>query len=316
MTTNHTSITIAALTFRRQDDLRSLLPALDEQAAQNPQLDVDVLIVDNDTEPSARPVVDAYTGATTVRYVHETSPGISSARNRAMDESAQRRLLVFIDDDELPRPGWLTALVDTWARTGAGGVTGPVYPRYDHEPGEWLSAGGFFVRKQYADGHIMPAASTGNLLLDLDKVRDLGLRFDQRFSLTGGSDTLFTRQLIAGGARIVFAAAAGVVDRVPAQRMTREWVIQRRYRLGNSWSRVEVELNDEPLPRLAARLRLTAQGSVRVLGGSLRRLVGTARHSVRDVARGQRAFHRGRGLIAGAWGGVYVEYKRPDSRTA
>ena len=68
--------------------------------------------------------------------------------------------------DERPRPGWLAALLDTYERTGAAGVTGPVYPDYEGEPDPWLVAAGIFIRKEYPDGTEMPAAGTGNLLLD------------------------------------------------------------------------------------------------------------------------------------------------------
>ena len=52
-----------------------------------------------------------------MRYVHEPAPGISAGRNRALDEAGDADLLSFIDDDEVPRPGWLSALIDTWLPT-------------------------------------------------------------------------------------------------------------------------------------------------------------------------------------------------------
>ena len=120
----------------------------------------------------------------------------------------------------------------------------------------------------------MPAAGTGNLLLDLEQVRAHGLRFDERFGLTGGSDTLFTRTLIDRGGRIVWSSAAGLVDKVPAQRLTRKWVLNRQYRFGNTWSRTSLELVDPGPRRLATRARLTVAGGSRfgygLLRGSLR----------------------------------------------
>jgi len=62
------------------------------------------------------------------------------------------------------------------------------------------------------------SADTGNLLLDLAAVEDLGLRFDPRYGLTGGEDPPVTRQLPRAGGVIRFAAGAVVTKRVPAAR--------------------------------------------------------------------------------------------------
>ena len=85
----------------------------------------------------------------------------------------------------------------------------------------------------------MEVAATNNLLLDLGRIRALGLEFDERFGLSGGSDTLFTRPLVARGGRMVWCDEAMVVDNVPAGRLTRDWVLRRALRSGNSASRVE-----------------------------------------------------------------------------
>ena len=100
-------VTIAVLTFRRPDDLAELLPLLLAQAAENDGAGrrVDVLVVDNDAAAGGRPVVAAL-GDERIRYVVEETPGISAARNRALEE-AGGAFLVFIDDDERPHPGWL-----------------------------------------------------------------------------------------------------------------------------------------------------------------------------------------------------------------
>lgn len=300
---------IAVLTFRRPADLAGLLPELERQRADAGGRSVEVLVVDNDPEASGRAVVEQYAG-TGVRYVHEPRPGIANGRNRALEEAGAARLLVFIDDDERPAAGWLAALLRMYERTGAAAVTGPVLPDYEGEPDPWLVAAGIFVRKEYADGHELPAAGTGNLLLDLDQVRELGLRFDDRFGLTGGSDTLFTRTLVAGGRRIVYAAGARVVDKVPAGRMTRSWGRRRYYRVGNTWSRTSVELARNPLQRSLTRLRLTARGSARLAFGLARTALGVVGRDLGHRARGERAIVRGAGMVAGAWGSVYHEYRR------
>ena len=63
-----------------------------------------------------------------------------------------------------------------------------------------MTACGAFDSWEAADGARVRSADTGNLLLDLGRVRALDLRLDPRYGLTGGEDSLFTRSLtLAGG---------------------------------------------------------------------------------------------------------------------
>ena len=306
--------TLVVLTYLRTDDLAELLPLLEQQIAAVGHDACSILVIDNDPAGSAADVVRQL-DSPLVRYVHEPAAGIARARNRALDETADNNVLIFIDDDERPLDGWLAAMLDAYARHRPAAVTGPLYPEYENDPDPWLVAGGFFVRREFPDGHRVPAAGSGNLLLDLTQVRRLGLRFDERFGLTGGSDTLFTRQLIARGGVVVFAPRAGVVDKVPASRMTRRWTLRRQYRVGTTWSRTAVELAQPGPDRLLTRLRLTAGGGARVGVGALRSTFGRVTGSLTHQARGSRTLRRGLGMAAGAWGGTTTEYQRPAGST-
>lgn len=303
-------LVIAVLTYRRPEELAGLLPELAVQAESAIPRSVEIVVVDNDPEASARDVVEAFAG---VRYVHEPAPGIAHGRNRALVEAGDAKLLVFIDDDERPSAGWLASLLSMYDRTGAAGVTGPVYPDYEGVPDPWLVSAGIFIRKEHPDGTEMPAAGTGNLLLDLKQVHELGLRFDERFGLTGGSDTLFTRQLVKAGRRIVYAAGASIVDKVPAARMSRQWGRQRYFRVGNTWSRTSIELTGGPVERVLTRIRLAVLGLARTGYGVARAGVGLLTGNLGHRARGERAIARGLGMVTGAWGRVYIEYRRPGS---
>src|SRR5689334_13154573 len=106
-------VTIAVLTYRRPDDLAAILPMLVEQALRAP-IPARVLVIDNDPGGGARAHLETLiAGGQPIRYVHEPEPGIAAARNRAIDETLDADLLVFIDDDERPVDGWLQALLDT-----------------------------------------------------------------------------------------------------------------------------------------------------------------------------------------------------------
>ena len=322
-------LTIAVLTFRRPRDLDAVLPLLVEQARSVHRLGVEarVLVVDNDASGSGRERVEAAAlaatdprdgaGPVTVDYVVEATPGIASARNRALAESGDGDLLVFIDDDERPSDQWLRGLVALQAETGAAAVVGPVRSEYEVEPEPFIVEGRFFVRRRLATGTHVDVAATNNLLLDLAEVRRQGLTFDVALGQLGGEDTLFTRSLVASGGTILWCAEAVVTDVVPAHRVTRRWVVQRAYSSGNGWSLTSVMLSARGASRLSTRLRLSAKGGVRVAGGLGRYAVGTVtrplgRRSLGQRARGIRTMARGAGMVAGAWGAGYREYGRVD----
>lgn len=306
-------LVVAVLTYRRTDQLLALLPQLLEHTRALHR-SAGVLVVDNDPDAEARTAVEAFAagaGGGEVVYVHEPRPGIAAARNRALETADTAELLVFIDDDEVPEPRWLELLVRTFEESpGAAGVAGAVVSTFEAPLPPWVVAGGFFVRQRHSTGAALPAAATNNLLLHLPAVRELGLAFDERFGTSGGSDTLFTRQLVAAGHRLVWCDEAVVVDQVPAQRCTTSWVVRRALRSGNSWSRTSLALTSAPLPRAATRARLVARGALRVAAGGARAAAGTLLRSRPHQARGVRTAVRGAGMVAGAVGGTYVEYRR------
>ena len=329
-------LTVAIPTYRRPGAVaRALRAVLAEAGAcrgdgAGPGGPIEVLVIDNDPDGSAREAVagaaggalgaaagsDAAAGpGAAVRYVVEPAPGVSAVRNRALDETAGRALLVFIDDDEEPEAGWLRGLLSTRRDTGAAAVAGLVVPDYEAEPGPWLRAGGFFDRQSWPTGTRRPVAATNNLLLDLGAVRAAGLRFDEAFGATGGEDALFTRSLVAAGGVIVWCDEARVRDRVPAARLEWAWVLRRRRSHAATAVRVELALAG-PGAHPGIRVRALAGGCARVLAGLGRMALGGlgagAGRGLVHRARGARLVARGSGMAAAAVGrGAHREYGRP-----
>ncbi len=336
------TLTIAMLTYRRNSYLQAVLPLLVDQAASvAPWARARVLVVDNDPAAGARPVVaavlDEYVpqdpvgtvvgsvAATTGRagvgdvqveltYVHEPEPGIVAGRNRALDEACDDDLLVFIDDDETPEPRWLPALVAQWRTTRCAAVTGPTPADFAEPPPPWVEASGAFDSWQAEDGSQVGSADTGNLLLDLAVVRRLGLRFDPRYGLTGGEDSLFTRQLTRAGGVIRFATGAVVRKKVPRQRATRAWVLRRAYRSGSSWVRVRVDTAEGR--RLPLRVAYAAKGTAKAAVDCLRGAGARLRGDLAAQARYEVSSCGGLGMVVGACDVRVREYGRPGGRLA
>lgn len=304
------SIAIAVLTFRRQTELAALIPLLLTQAASVEQVaDAHVLVVDNDPGRSAESVVVSFADQSVV-YAHEPKPGIATARNRALSVSAATDLLVFIDDDEIPAADWLRNLLTTYNEYESVGVVGNVLREYEVEPDPWILAGRYFDRDPIETGVRVHAAGTGNLLLDLNQVRRYDVWFDPIFGLSGGSDTLFTSQLVRAGGELVWCADAPVYEQIPASRLSRRWVVTRAFRIGNGGSRTALALATSTSERSAVRLKEVGAGLARIGGGGLKYVVGKATRNMELDARGTRTLVRGAGRLTGAFGYHYdKEYR-------
>lgn len=307
------TLVVGVLTYRRPEQLcaglSAILAQVSEVNANGRGVSARVLVVDNDPAGSARSAV-ASLADDRLRYVQETTPGISAGRNRALDEVGDADLLAFIDDDEMPRPGWLAALVDTWLATRPAAVMGRVFFNVPYGADPWIVAGGFFARARRPTGAEIDVAAAGNLLLDVHQVRALKVRFDPRLGLSGGEDTLFTRQLVRRGGRIVWCDESVADDYVPAERATRQWVLQRAWRVGNCTALADLYLAENVAQRCVSRIRFSVRGLVRIAGGAIRYVLGRLVRSDRHEARGLRTMRRGQGMFSGARGARFDEYAR------
>jgi succinoglycan biosynthesis protein ExoM len=295
-------------TYRRPEHVRRIVPLLVEQAASVP-FDVRVVVVDNDPDGSAAPLLTRWESAG-VEYFHEPRPGIAAARNRALDAGKDDDVIVFIDDDEEPAAEWLATLVDAWRHWRCAAVAGPVQARFEGQPDPWVLVCGVFDRVVRPTGMFLQGAASSNLLLDLGRLRALELSFDDRFGLSGGSDTMLTHQLIARGEQIRWCDEALVYDHIPSARSTRSWAMRRIRRTSNTWTRVTLATADPSKPRWRVRAELTLRGGYRFGRGAVRSVRGVLSSTLELRARGRCEMMSGLGMINGAFGGVHSEYLR------
>jgi hypothetical protein len=303
------TVTVATLTYRRPAELARLLPLLVKQAVTLAP-PARLVVIDNDPDGGAAEIVAGFAGEG-VEYFHEPTPGIAAGRNRAIAEAAGADALVFIDDDETPSQDWLRLLVEQWRSSGADAVAGPVRRVFTDDVEDWVLATGVFARKVRPSGSRLAGAATSNLLLDLRSLSAHGLGFDERYGLTGGSDTMLSHALVKAGGQIVWCDEAEVCDPVPPARATREWVRARTVRTGNVWGRVEVDLTAPGAARLLARLRMVLLGLRLLVHGAAQESTGRLRGDQAQHAAGTVRRCNGVGVLSGAVGKVYAEYARP-----
>lgn len=298
------SVLVAVTTFRRTELLAPLISAI--RANLGPvATDVRIALVDNDPEGSAASKAQELG----VEYIHEPTPGIAAARQAALDGARDGELVAMVDDDVVPQPGWLDALVAVWTASHPAVVMGYVDYVWPEGTDPWIIAGGFMRRRRRVNGQRLDAMATGNVLIDSAQVRNLGVRFDTTLGLAGGEDMLFGRALLAAGGEIMASADSVVRDEVPVERTTKEFVRRRTISQGQMRTKL-LSRSPSAARTLALRAMHLVGGTVRLVVFSARGIVARLRGDVPAHAVLRRRTWFAQGRILGAVGRITPEYAR------
>jgi len=222
-----THICVCICTFRRPELLGRLLNRLVEANLGNNSLSLSAVVVDNDENESAKPVVAEYSGKLNIRYERESERNFACVRNRAV-KSADGDYISFIDDDEVPDPDWLLKLLETCRRHQCSGALGPVRPYFDNPPPRWLVKSRLCDRPVHPTGLILnwEQTRTGNVLLSRSIFERDGILFDTAFR-TGGEDVDFFKRAIKAGHKFVWCEEAPAYELVPPDRMLLSYHLRR-----------------------------------------------------------------------------------------
>ena len=148
----HEELVVAICTYRRPHGLVALLKRLSAIEGRDRVI---VLVVDNDPDRSAEQVVqdvNAHSVAGAL-YMHAVPQGLATARNAALDFGGERSLpVLFIDDDEVPEPSWLTSMLSSHKEHPSAILTGPIRPEFAGHLPNWASDGSFWRKPEYAPG--------------------------------------------------------------------------------------------------------------------------------------------------------------------
>lgn len=189
--------------FNAAEHLQTALTALQEQRV--PGYDTEIVLVDNNSTDATVAMAHEFSA---VRVLHQSRQGSYAARNLGVRETSSE-IVVFLDPDCAPRPGWLEAAVralDDPARQIVLGrrFYGPspslvLLSKYEDEKIQWiLRAGG--ADQVYGYTNNMAVRRTA-----LD-------RFGPFPERVRGGDTMFVQRVIRelGMGCVAFAGAMGV----------------------------------------------------------------------------------------------------------
>lgn len=232
-------VTVVVPTAGRADGLARMLGGL---AGQHRDLLGEVIVVDNHPAPDAAVAAAVEAADLPARVVHEPRPGASHARNRGV-AAASHELVAFLDDDVVPRAGWLaslTAALDGGGWDAAGGrvVLDPAVPLPT-----WMDAGlaGFVAALDLGPRpRVLEHGEyvlTANAIFPRTVLREHPL--DPRLGPRPGAhltndDVDLVRRLRAAGLTVGWEPGAVVVHAAPSERLALSWVARRAYQQGRS----------------------------------------------------------------------------------
>ncbi|MGI9423653.1 MAG: glycosyltransferase family 2 protein [Hyphomicrobiaceae bacterium] len=301
-----TSAVVAVITHSRPKGLERLLVALSKQKVGKPH-DVQVLVVDNACDPEIRTLVDGIgqTCPFQLTYSEEARRGIVAARNRCVDIFLQTdaECLLFIDDDSWPvGDDWIQSMIDARSEFNADIVAGGVRSLSGAGAPGWANhiIHDFGGR---ADGTIVRAFYTSNLLISRTVLERVSPAFDSRFDMTGGSDYHFSVKCSKAGFKAVYADAQ-VEEEFPRSRANVRWFLLRGYRSGIADTRAHI-IEDG----LAVALTRSAfMASVRFARGVSFLGFGLLTVSKARLVNGLFRIASSAGTVAGYFGATHREY--------
>lgn len=232
---------VCIATFQRPLLLSKLLASLEKQVLPEGVV-VEGIVVDNDPRKSAEPIVADFHGTERIRfsYFHQPVKNISLTRNTAV-EKASGKYLLFIDDDEVAPPDWISRLMGAVEQFAADGVFGPVMPEFHPLTPQWMRRRELYYEPMLTTGERAINQWTNNCIVRAAIMKRMEQPFDPEYGLSGGEDVHLFERLERQGARFTYCREGWVSEYLPPQRTTLKYLFSRGLKGGHGHTRRKID---------------------------------------------------------------------------
>ena len=230
------NMTVAICTWNRCESLRQTLEHMCRLRVPD-GVTWELLVINNNCTDATDQVCCSFVGRLPLRVLHEKQPGLSFARNLAVQEGRDG-IIVWTDDDVLVPQDWLVNIRSPFEDQAADWVFGPSEPEWPGTPPRWYSraiSGNFAVLDYGPTPFLVQDSSQPFFGLNFAGTRDAHVAlggFKTDFGLIGGAggvgeDVDLFERAVGHGMRIAYAPLARVRHVIPPARATKSY--QRRH---------------------------------------------------------------------------------------
>lgn len=221
--------------------------AIDSLLSQDFSPGFEVIVVDNNSSDRTREVVEQRQENPRLKYIFESSVGLSVARNTGA-KAANGEILAYLDDDAVAGDGWLQALYSAYQENSqlaiAGGKVTLLWSQGTQAP-SWLSHGlaGNLGAYDLGDRLIYienPGLTPRGLNYSIRRsfLEEIG-GFDPKLGRVGknllsNEELLMTETAIERGWQVAYLPNAIAAHNVSPERLKRSWFISRGWWQGIS----------------------------------------------------------------------------------
>ena len=246
-------ITVMIATYNGEKTLDTVLCAYSK--LEMPQSNWKLVIIDNGSNDNTRTIISNYKNLLPLKYLFEPRRGKNAALNSGLSE-IEGDLVVFTDDDIIPRSDWLNKLES--AANSQPSYTmfgGSIMPEWESVPEEWLLSW-VPLKLTYGilddlsgDGPIEYNFVFGGNMALRSQIFEMGYRFNESIGPNGtsyaqGSEAQLCQRLQEDGFKAWHCKDAMVYHMIEAPHMTKRWTLYRAVRFGRGQYRLGFEYPD------------------------------------------------------------------------
>lgn len=235
-------ITVAVCTWNRANLLDQTLESMTRLRTHD--LVWELLVVNNNCTDETDSVIERRSAQLPIRRLSEPRQGLAHARNRAV-EHANGDMILWTDDDVLVDPDWLAEYArGTHAYPDSAFFGGPIRPRFEGTPPEWLNAVWKRVRNAYAirelgdepfefDQRVVPFGANFAVRMAVQRRYPFNPETGRRAGIMlGGDETTVLRSMLQDGLTGTWLPRAALLHFIPGNRQTEAYLRQYFYGQG------------------------------------------------------------------------------------
>lgn len=256
-------VSVCIPTYKRSEFLRKLLESINEQALPD-GVQLEIIVVDNDSEKSAEEVVNNFKQISNynIRYYSQPQKNISLTRNMAVKEACGDYIL-FIDDDNFASPAMIKEHLKAIHEYDADIVFGMVKPYFHEKTPEWMKDSSLYYSPMGNTGSKARFVWSSNTMIKASVIKQYENPFNLEYGLSGGEDSYFFNLVKKSGYKLISSRDAYSMEFIPFERTTHKYFFTRAFKGGNTFLRIKFEQNKNK--RLKLSIEYFIKGAVQII---------------------------------------------------